>query len=179
MNMAEVEQVELFLYWAAVTFFISSISSMIVERRQVRKMWMAYMKPSFAPTTPATFGIVWGILNILQSIAVTRIRLRGSFSSRDTRFDLITYLVLQVVLASYMPLMFKWRMKTASNIATFTGSVLSVIIGYNMHDVGDYYSLAVFVALTVWLIYALALGVGIQALNDTLKTIRRSSSRNI
>lgn len=177
--MATVEEVELFLYWGAATFFISSLSSMVVERRQTRKMWDRYVKPSFAPGAPWVFGAVWFVLYLLQAIAATRIRLLGAFVSGVNQFELILYLVLQVTLATYTPLMFGFGQKTWSNLSTFVALILAGILAYNVYDMGDHYSFAIFLVLMAWLVYALALGIGIQVLNDVRKTLRKSNARRV
>lgn len=165
---------ETFWYWLAVTLTVAYLPMRFVSARRTSEIWERRLqRPSFAPRNRAVFGIVWSILYILQALAATRIRAYGAWIGGVNLSQLVVYLILQVVLALYTPLLFRFVSLWASTLAVFVALVLSIAEAVLVFPL-DTFAGIVFVILSVWLVYALALSIGIWYNTNAQRTVRRS-----
>lgn len=161
--------------WFSILFIGLFLPYRIFVGHDATRAIYAELKKPFAAPPWWLFGPVWFILYTLEAISVTLIRLEGEWSTNRQVMTLVVFIVLQFVLAAWMP---TWRYSLgAACWVVLVGLGLAVwyMIGaWGINYIDDYgvWAGALTIPLVVWLAFAFYLSVAYWYLNPDFSAER-------
>lgn len=163
------------LMWFSILFIGLFLPYRIFVGHDATRAIYTELKKPFAAPPWWLFGPVWFILYTLEAISVTLIRLEGEWSTNRQVVTLVVFIVLQFVLAAWMP---TWRYSLgAACWVVLVGLGLAVwyMIGaWGINYIDDYgvWAGALTIPLVVWLAFAFYLSVAYWYLNPDFSAER-------